>query len=236
MSSKSSAELLKLDWCSFNAAKFACLNWHYSKAVPSGKMVKIGVWERGSFRGVILFGRGANNHMLMPFGLAVTEGAELVRVALREHETPVTRMISVALCMLKRNSPGLKAVVSFADPEQGHIGGIYQGGGWLYTGKSVPMPEYMVHGTRVHGRTASALKSQHPAAKSMNRLTFLRRHVDPNATELMGSSKHRYLWVYDRKLLKKLQALPYPKDSACAVVDGARVPPEQGVRPDPHAQ
>jgi len=34
---------LKIDWATSDAAKFACLNWHYAKAVPVGKLVKVGV-------------------------------------------------------------------------------------------------------------------------------------------------------------------------------------------------
>ena len=36
---------LRLDWCSYAAAKYACENWHYSKCLPASKIVKIGVWE-----------------------------------------------------------------------------------------------------------------------------------------------------------------------------------------------
>ena len=69
---------LRLDYCDFKAAKFACLNWHYSKAVPAGKLVKVGVWENDKFIGCVLFGRGANNNMHKAFGLKVTECCELI--------------------------------------------------------------------------------------------------------------------------------------------------------------
>jgi hypothetical protein len=35
-----SKAILKLDWCSHEAAKYACENWHYSKCVPNQKTVK----------------------------------------------------------------------------------------------------------------------------------------------------------------------------------------------------
>lgn len=40
---------LKLDFCSYQAAKFACENFHYSKSTPAGKIIKIGVWENERF-------------------------------------------------------------------------------------------------------------------------------------------------------------------------------------------
>ena len=76
---------LYLDWCSHEAAKFAVEHWHYSKVMPKGKLIKIGVWEDGRFIGVVLFGRGANNHIGNPFSLTQTEAAELVRIALIDH-------------------------------------------------------------------------------------------------------------------------------------------------------
>ncbi|MFZ8899831.1 MAG: hypothetical protein ACO20X_14970 [Alphaproteobacteria bacterium] len=73
---------LKIDWASYKAAKYACENWHYSGLMPSfGKSVKIGVWENGDFKGVVVFGRGANKHLLTPYGLSQDEGCELVRIA-----------------------------------------------------------------------------------------------------------------------------------------------------------
>jgi hypothetical protein len=37
---------LKVGYCSYEAAKFATSNWHYSHSMPSGAIVKIGVWEK----------------------------------------------------------------------------------------------------------------------------------------------------------------------------------------------
>ena len=42
---------------------------------------------------------------------------------------------------LKRHT-GLKFLVSYADPAQGHLGTIYQATGWVYTGLSEAMPMY----------------------------------------------------------------------------------------------
>ena len=35
---------LHLNWASHQAALYACQKWHYSKSLPTGKLVKIGVW------------------------------------------------------------------------------------------------------------------------------------------------------------------------------------------------
>ena len=73
---------LQLDFCSHEAAKHAVMRWHYRRAMPKAKLVRIGVWEDERFVGAIIYGLGANRHIARPFGLADTEACELVRVAL----------------------------------------------------------------------------------------------------------------------------------------------------------
>ena len=55
---------VRLDWCTHKAAASACKYWHYSGCMPTGKTVKIGVWEDSQFVGVIIFSLGANNHLV----------------------------------------------------------------------------------------------------------------------------------------------------------------------------
>lgn len=126
---------IKLDFCSFDAAKYAVMNWHYSKAMPAGKLVKIGVWENSIFIGVVLFGRGANQYVPQSLGLKLTECCELVRVALNKHTAPTTQIVSVALRLLRKSNEGIKTVYSYADlTNQGHLGIIYKAGNWKQHG------------------------------------------------------------------------------------------------------
>ena len=123
---------LKIDWCTYEAAKFACLNWHYSKSIPVSKIVKIGVWEDDVFKGAVLFSRGATPMIGRPYNLKQTEICELTRIALRDHKTPVSRIVAISVKFLKKNSPGLRLVISYADVDQGHLGKIYQASNWVY--------------------------------------------------------------------------------------------------------
>jgi hypothetical protein len=127
--------------------------------MPAGKLVKIGVWEDDKFIGVIIFGRGANNNMPKSLGLKVTECCELCRVALDRHETPTTKIISIALKILKKHSPGIKVVFSYADEtNQGHKGIIYKAGNWEYLGERISKGAayYIIKGKKVHGRSVRA--------------------------------------------------------------------------------
>lgn len=199
--------------CTYEAAKHAVMHWHYSQAMPRSKLVTFGVWEDGQFIGAVIYGRGGNHSLLKPYGLDQTEGCELVRVALRRHAHPVTQIVAQSLTLLKHTNPGLRLVVSFADPEQGHVGGIYQAGNWLYLGQSSPMCEYIINGKRKHNKTVSDARKSHRAGhRYTNNLDWAQAHVDPNAVQIVGSSKYRYVYPLDKPTRRRLtpNALPYP--------------------------
>lgn len=195
---------LKLDWCSHAAAKYAVEHWHYSKCLPSGKVVKVGVWESGTFIGAVLFSRGANNHLGSPYKLNQLEICELTRIALTKHQTPVTRIVAVAFRFLKQSSPGLRMIVSYADPLQGHHGGIYQGGGWIYDGKQQDQTEYIVNGEQIHGRSCMA---KFGTIRGLKKITV--------------TGKHKYLMPLDAEMRKRILPLakPYPKRAGSDTTD-----------------
>lgn len=204
----SSRPALRVDWADHKAAHYAVTHWHYSRSMPAGKAVKIGAWEDGRFIGVVIFSRGANRHLLNPYGLQQTEGCELTRVALTQHKTPVSRIIALAIRFLQKVSPGLRLVVSYADVDQGHTGGIYQAGGWIYEGLfgSGTRAAFIVHGRKVHP------KSVHSKGIKQN-LAAVRKHLDPNATTHITKGKHKYLMPLDSEIRRQvlLLAKPYPK-------------------------
>lgn len=191
---------LKLDWCSFQAAKFAVTRWHYSHSMPSGKLIKIGVWENEKFIGCVIFGRGGNNDLGTPYGLTQLQTCELVRIALTKHETPVSRIVAIAIKMLKKHCPGLKLIVSFADAGQNHHGGIYQAGNWIYNGHTPVPKEYYVYGKRTHARSVI---SKYGTVKK----DFI--------TPVNGNIKYRYLMPLDQQTKDKIIKLskPYPTRS-----------------------
>jgi len=198
---------LQLDWCSHKAAKLACTRWHYSRSVPTPPLVKIGVWEDERFNGCVLFGRGTTGNLGQRFGLGQTEACELVRIALRQHQAPVTRIVSIALRLLKQASPGLRCVISFADPNQGHEGRIYQAGNWVYTGATGGSVEYVdTVGRRWHSRQVSnrGWNIQYGERRLVTRTDACRR------VRLLG--KHRYVMPLDRAMCEQLKAhaQPYP--------------------------
>ncbi len=200
---------LRLDWCSYEAAKYACEHWHYSKSIPPrGQHVQVGIWEGGGFVGVVLYGRGASPKLVAPYGVSPTEGCELVRVAMRSHAAPVSRCVAVSLRFLRRLCPGIRVVVSFADPQEGHHGGIHQAGGWTYLGTTSADHKYRDRLGRVwHSRQVS--KTGEIVEFGKRRVT--RRHDECERIATPG--KHRYAMPLDKAMRRQLASMskPYPK-------------------------
>ena len=212
MPDKQKPELL-VDWCSYEAAKYAVEHWHYSGTMPAGKAIKIGVWESGQFIGAILFSRGANHHIGSPYGLTQAQVCELTRVALTHHRVAVSQLVSTAISMLRKHCPSMRLIVSYADPEQGHVGAIYQAGNWLYVGKSNAQRECVKNGVAVHKRTVvsvyGSIKGFAPSAIYW---------------------KHKYLYPLDKAMRRRIEPLrqPYPKRESVRLLEGPQLPAEVG--------
>ena len=197
----SSKPKLHIAPCSYEAAKFAVERWHYSASMPNGKRVAFGVWEGGDFTGAIVFGSGANRNIGSPYNLALDEICELTRIALRRHVWPVTRMGAIALKLLSKENPGLRMVVSYADPARGHHGGIYQGMNWLFV-----------------GRTTGTEMIKTPSGAVLHKKTFNSRYGHNSAKmdgyeRVQGPEKLKYLYPLDDAMRRRVKPLskPYPK-------------------------
>lgn len=197
---------LLVDWCTPQAAEYACVEWHYSHSVPVVKNVNVGVWEDGTFKGVIIFSRGASPWLGHRYGLDQTRLCELARVALTDHDHPVSEIVPKAVRLLRRQSPGLRLIVSFADQARGHHGGIYQAMNWIYTGLSDPVIENFVDGRWQHVRNSHA-KVKKLGAENV-----------PTRTQ---PGKHRYLLPLDKAIRRQVERMrrPYPTANVTGAVE-----------------
>lgn len=222
---------LRLDFCSHEAAAFACRHWHYSKKIPVGKLVKVGVWEGGEFKGAIVFGDG----LLGPTGTVYGgvdkfKVAEIVRIALRKHDHEVSRMISIAVKLLTRRCPGIELVVAFADQGENHHGGIYQASNFIYTGESEPgrLFRHKATGRILHNRAVSANGLRSHFGK-------VRRVPRHDECEIIGrSKKHRYLLPLtpEMKTIAENLRRPFPKRAGSIDSDAPALQAgEGGARP-----
>jgi hypothetical protein len=184
------------------------MNWHYSEKMPIGKLVTFGVWEDEKFIGAIIFGRGANPHMANSRGLRQDQAVELIRVALRSHLAPVSQIVGIALKQLNVTNPGLRLVVSYADPEQNHVGTIYQAGNWIFTGQGPQNIQYFFEGKWYHSRMIG------PAGfGGHSAISRLSKEEQRNLVTRKIAGKYSYLMPLDKGMRRQIERLrqPYPQ-------------------------
>ena len=196
--------MLKVAPCDHKAATFATTHWHYSRTMPVGKTLKFGAWEDDQFVGAVMYAWGANHNLGKPFGLDMTECVELVRVAMRDHRAPVSQVVARTLDGLRRMNPGLRVVVSFADPHEGHHGGIYQAGNWIYLGQTAGKRELELNGKTLNRRAYTG--------QQCGKGTASKASIPPGAEWVRRPGKHRYVYPLDKQMRRRVSRLaqPYP--------------------------
>jgi hypothetical protein len=221
---------LRADFCSREAADFAVRAFHYSHGLPAGRLVCVGAWEAGAFVGAVIFGRGASSEIGSPFGLNQSEVCELVRVALGPHTAPTSRIVSIAVRLLRRLCPGLRLIVSYADPEHGHLGTLYQAMGWLFIGTTNRESLIRLNGRLLHPRTVA---SRHHTRS----IDWLLQHVAADAAHVRTLPKFRYALPLDTAMREQLASRrqAYPKalvvERDRSTDSGARRPSAAGFCP-----
>lgn len=130
--------------------------------------------------------------------------------------------IAKSLELVKRDFPNIKAIISYADGEQGHKGTIYQACNFHYQGNSslALMPNYSVSLVGppyqwIHSRTISSTYGSH-------NVEHLKKKIGHTFWRKKESSKHRYVFLLGskterKKILKSLKhpfQPSYPKDTS----------------------
>ena len=203
--------MIELRRASAEAIRYACMKFHYAKAIPSAEYAYNVYNEQNEWCGTIIYGVGATPNIAKPFGLANGEVLELLRVALNGKQPCTSECVAASLKQIHKDAPHIKMIVSFADMDQNHYGTIYQATNWIYLGdRNVgERGAFIIHGKRQHP------KSLHSKGWVQS-LKWLRENIDPNAQEVISKGKRKYIWVFDKKMRKQWQtkALPYPKKGA----------------------
>jgi len=168
--------------------------------MPKFKQVYIGVWEDSEFKGVVIFGLSITPHLGDMFDLNSEECAELTRIALRKHEAKVSEIGARAIKKIKSQSPGLRLLVSYADPFHNHNGAIYQAMNWIYVGESSSMKQYRFKGSWRNDSSLFRMFRDYPELKNGCESRTLPK-------------KYKYLYPLDRAMRRQILPLaqPYPK-------------------------
>ena len=98
--------------------------------------------------------------------------------------------------MIKGHNPNIRLIISFADSEQNHHGGIYQATNFLYVGSSTVTQKL------INGRWRNDVHTHRWNIVSPTR---------------KAPPKHKYLYPLDKAMRRQILPLakPYPKKDTC---------------------
>lgn len=195
---------MKLEIASKKAIIYSCKAFHYSKSVPTNVFGFSVFNEDATWCGTVVFGSGANNNIGSPYGLRQGESVELVRMALNGKQGSTSKVLSIALKLLKKNLPLVKLVVSYADSEQGHFGTIYQATNWFYVGFSTDY-NLIIDGKEFHRRSIISKNG----TSSVSKLRLL--GIEAKARQTLP--RWKYIFPLDKKMIPLCKSLskPFPK-------------------------
>ena len=197
---------MRLEKASYKAIKYACLKFHYAKAIPNVGLAYNVFNNEEEWCGVICFGIGATNNIGKPYKLSQGQIIELVRMALNGKQESTTKAMSIAIRLVKKDAPNVKMIVSYADSEQGHLGVIYQATNWYYTGFSIDT-NLIVNGKREHRRTLGS-RFGTCSAEAIRKKGY-------KVEILKTKPKYKYIYPLSKKLIPLCKELskPYPKQA-----------------------
>jgi hypothetical protein len=190
------------------AMEFACKHYHYTGKVPGGKVIGYNVYnDKREWCGIIIYGSGVNLHIAEPYNKWQGQVIELVRIALNGKQSSVSEPLSISLKLIKKDIPLLDLIVSYADANQDHYGGIYQATNWIYEGEFAREQGIRIYGKIIHKRTVNS-------RYGTSSIDWLKENIDPNAEIVKGKSKFKYLYPLNKKMREKVKLLakPYPKE------------------------
>ena len=169
--------------------------WHYSEYVNIQAKEVFGLFRDGAFLpelvGVCIYTRPAGPTAAQKYYPQDPDKClELRRLCLID-DTPKNAesfFVSRTLKWLRKNTEW-KFVVSYADPEQGHTGVIYQAANFKYEGTTSTGQSLIVDGKPFHIRTLTML--DRPYGVEINQRY---KEGDPNVQIIKTEAKHIYTY------------------------------------------
>jgi hypothetical protein len=201
---------LRVEKVAASIAKPFVKEHHYSHGIHNGPMT-YGLFRDENLIGVLAFATPSSEAVCASvFGVEYKRSVtELHRLVLLD-EVPKNAesfFISRALKLLKSDRPYYRAVLSFADSTEGHMGTIYQACNALYCGTTSMATFYLDEDGRL----------RHPRQNGVNITKELA--AERGWVPVKRGAKHRYIFLLpasksEKKVMLRdllLPTMPYPK-------------------------
>jgi hypothetical protein len=182
------------------------LNRHYARRLPSISYA-FGLFSDGQLEGICTYGTPSSSPLRT--GICGKQYSHLVLelnrlFLLNNRRNDASRLIGASLNML----PKPRIIVSFADTEHGHSGGVYRATNFIYCGLSAKRTDWKIRGMEhLHGQTVADEFRGAP-----NRAAAMREKYGDAFYLAPRSRKHRYVYfIGSRKEVKTFRhALTWP--------------------------
>ena len=132
------------------------VNNHYSHTWSSCKYA-LGLYKNNLIVGVVVYGYpiGRNAALSISPIIKEKEVLELTRLWISDSEGKNTEswLLGQSFKWLKQHASDIKVLISYSDPNAGHVGIIYQATNWLYQGRNSDSKWYLINNELLHPRT-----------------------------------------------------------------------------------
>ena len=181
----------------------------YTFAVMAQQKNEHGLVEWEQLIGCALYGCGLNPNCGGLFGLKNQDVVELLRLFILDdakrflNSTDIgSYVLSQTLSYLTKHTPHHVAL-SYTDPEQDHVGIVYQASNWVCIGQTKPDYELIVNGVVLTQRTLHS----HLGASGINkvqRMTLLDPYLKIERKPLPPKYRYAYVVSSERYMAKRL--------------------------------
>jgi len=197
-----------------NKAKQIIVNNHYSHSWTACKHA-LGLFKSDLLVGVAVYGIPVGRNAIISISPDIGEGQvlELTRLWIADSEGKNTEswFLGQTFRWLKQNDKNIKVLLSYSDPNAGHVGTIYQATNWLYQGRNTDDRWYLINGELLHPRTVYSRFG----TRALEELKNMDAVKSVEIVEV--ERRYRYLYILTGKkerqrIIKSLYRPPLPYD------------------------
>jgi hypothetical protein len=177
-------------------AKPIIVNNHYSHKWTSCRFA-YGVYYNSKLIGCVVYGspvgRQAFTSITKTIQFKREEILELTRLWIADGYGTNIESYCIGQTFKYLRELGIRVLISYADPNVGHLGKIYQATNWLYQGDRTRLAiafKYNINGETLHARTVNA---RYGSVKDE-----VLAKIDPNFTKWEDVRKHRYIYILNK--------------------------------------
>ena len=171
---------------------------HYSHKFPQAVKKTYGCYYRNELMGTIVFSVPANRFSLTSAieNFDQKSGLELSRMW-TDDRCPFnfeSCCIGIGIKLIQNDLPEVRALVSYADTQFGHVGTIYKATNWVYLGKTKPERRYLKKDGKLLTRRSLGRKKGETERESREKL------LSEGGVEFLSKPKHKYVFLLDKTL------------------------------------